>query len=366
MNVSHQPPRPSAPQVARPRALSTFLRDRERSWDDLRDLVAAARGRPERLGPERLRRLGALYRAAAADLATARRRFPGDPCVTDLAGLVGQARHLVYASEIRRESVVAFLSRGYWRRVRERPVPLLVAALLLVVPAVLGAVWALDDAGAAGGLLPKAFKGVTEKQPAGADLGLSPAASAAFSARILTNNIQVAFVAFAGGITAGFLTAVAMLVNGTMVGVVAGLAFSSGNGTRLVQLIAPHGVLELSCIVVAGAAGLRMGWAIVDPGRRRRGEALAAEARCSVELVLGTALWLVVAGVVEGFVTPAGLGVGAAVAFGLALGGVFWGLVWWRGRSPGPPGTPQVTWPPDRGSSASAAAAATGGPVPSS
>lgn len=312
--------------------LSTFLRDRERSWDELRTLVAAAKGRPERLGPERLRRLGTLYRAAAADLATARRRFPGDPVVAALAGLVGQARHLVYGSAARRESVVAFLCRGYWRRVRERPVPLLVAALLLLAPAALGAVWALDDPGAAGGLVPRAFRGVTEPRPGGTDLGLSPAASAAFSARILTNNIQVAFFAFAGGITAGLLTAVAMVVNGTLVGVVTGLAFGAGNGSQLVQLVVPHGALELSCIVVAGAAGLRLGWAVVDPGRRRRGEALAAEARPAVELVLGTAVWLVVAGVVEGFVTPAGLGVGPAVFVGVGLAGVFWALVWWRGK----------------------------------
>ncbi|MDP9403935.1 MAG: stage II sporulation protein M [Actinomycetota bacterium] len=312
--------------------LSTFLRDRERSWGELSALVGEAKGRPERLGPEGLRRLGTLYRAAAADLATARRRFPGDPSVAALAGLVGQARHLVYASEARRESVMAFLSRGYWRRVRERPVPLLVAMLLLIVPAMLGAVWALDDPGAAGGLVPGAFRGVTEPRPGGTDLGLSTAASAAFSARILTNNIQVAFLAFAGGVTAGLLTAVAMVVNGTLVGVVGGLAFGAGNGSQLVQLVVPHGVLELSCIVVAGAAGLRMGWAIVDPGRRRRSDALAAEARRAVELVLGTAVWLVVAGVVEGFVTPAGLGVGPAVALGVALAGVFWALVWWRGR----------------------------------
>lgn len=312
--------------------LSTFLRDRERSWDELRSLVAAAKGRPERLGPERLRRLGVLYRAAAADLAIARRRFPGDPCVPTLAELVGRARHLVYAAEARRESVAAFFTRGYWRRVRERPVPLIVASLLLVLPAVLSLVWALDDPGAAGGLVPGALRGVTDPHPGGADLGLSPAASAAFSARILTNNIQVAFLAFAGGITAGLLTAVALVVNGTLVGVVTGLAFGAGNGSRLVQLVVPHGVLELSCIVVAGAAGLRMGWAIVDPGRRRRGDALASEARGAVELVLGTAVWLVVAGVVEGFVTPAGLGVRPAVLVGVALAALFWALVWWRGK----------------------------------
>jgi uncharacterized membrane protein SpoIIM required for sporulation len=92
---------------------------------------------------------------------------------------------------------------------------------------------------------------------------------------------------------------------------------------------------------VAGAAGLRMGWAVVDPGRRRRRVALAEEARAGAELALGTAPWLVLAGVVEGFVTPAGLGVGPALAVGFGLAAVYWALAWRRGRpsvalTPGP------------------------------
>jgi uncharacterized membrane protein SpoIIM required for sporulation len=100
-----------------------------------------------------------------------------------------------------------------------------------------------------------------------------------------------------------------------------------------VELVTPHGVLELSCIVVAGAAGLRMGWSLIDPGRRRRGQALAEEARAAAELALGTAPWLVLAGLVEGFVTPAGIGLGPALAVGFALGAVYWGLAWRRGRA---------------------------------
>jgi hypothetical protein len=91
-------------------------------------------------------------------------------------------------------------------------------------------------------------------------------------------------------------------------------------------------VLELSCIVVAGAAGLRLGWAIVHPGHRTRGAALRDEARATIEMVLGTAGWLVVAGLVEGFVTPAGVGFGAVLVIGIGLGALFWGLVLWRGR----------------------------------
>ena len=95
--------------------------------------------------------------------------------------------------------------------------------------------------------------------------------------------------------------------------------------------VTAHGVLELSCIVVAGAAGLRMGWALIDPGNRTRGEALRTEARAAVEIILGTAPWLVLAGLVEGFVTPAGTGLDAVVAVGLSLGAIYWGLVLWRG-----------------------------------
>jgi len=94
-------------------------------------------------------------------------------------------------------------------------------------------------------------------------------------------------------------------------------------------------VLELSCVVVASAAGLRMGWALVSPGRRRRrGVALAAEARVAVEIVLGTAPWLVLAGLVEGFITPRGLGLGPVIVVGVTLGAVYWALVLWRGRKP--------------------------------
>jgi uncharacterized membrane protein SpoIIM required for sporulation len=90
-------------------------------------------------------------------------------------------------------------------------------------------------------------------------------------------------------------------------------------------------VLELSCIVVAGAAGARFGWGVVEPGRRTRGAALAEEARRSVLLVLGTAPWFVLAGLVEGFVTPAGLGLPVVVAVGAALGAVYWALAIWLG-----------------------------------
>jgi uncharacterized membrane protein SpoIIM required for sporulation len=299
-----------------------FVAERSPEWAELGALLDAARGRPERLGPARLRRLGALYRATAADLAVVRRRWPADPEVARLEDLVGRARLAVYARSSRQGSVRSFLSSGYWRRVRERPWPLAVAALLLFVPVLVAGLWGATN---------PALGGLATGMATSADLGLPGEVSATASAEILTNNIQVTFLAFAGGITAGVLTAVILVFNGALIGVLGGVAAAGGNGQVFAELVVPHGVLELSCIVVAGAAGLRVGLALIDPGRRRRSEALVAEARAAAELALGTAPWLVLAGIVEGFVTGAGGGLAPALAVGFGLGALYWTLVLWRG-----------------------------------
>jgi uncharacterized membrane protein SpoIIM required for sporulation len=276
--------------------------------------------------------LGATYRATAADLAIARRRFAGDPLVGRLERLVDRARQLVYESAAKQGSLRAFVSHGYWRRVRERPWPLVIAALLLLAPAFLAGYWAWRDPGPASGLVPEQFQSVTEPRPAGQDLGVSVDDQAALASEIFTHNITVTMLAFAGGITLGFGTAYVLLTNGMLLGAVAGLAIGAGNGRPFFELVTAHGVLELSCIVVAGAAGLRVGWAIVHPGYRKRSAALRDEARAAVEMILGTAACLVVAGLVEGFLTPAGLGLGPVLGVGFALGACYWGLVLWRGR----------------------------------
>lgn len=308
--------------------------ERRPEWDELEQLVGAARGAAERLGPSGVRRLGALYRGAAADLALARRRWPADPLVGRLEDLVARARHLVYGSPARRVSPATFFASTYWQRVAERPLALAVATVLLFLPAALAGGWALNDPGAAAGLVPAQFRSVTEPRGGGTDLGLSSGEQAVFASQIFTNNIRVSFLAFAGGIALGLGTVAALVLNGVLLGTIAGLAVGAGGARAFTELVVAHGVLELSCIVVSAAAGLRVGWALVAPGRRRRVDSLVAEGRRAVEIVLGTVPWLVAAGLVEGFVTPRGLGLGPAVALGVALGTCFWGLVLWRGRPP--------------------------------
>lgn len=318
-------------------------------WAELDVLAQRARrgARRGKLSAHDVRRLAALYRATAADLAYARRRGPGDPLVARLERSVAAARLAVYRHERSEHGVRHYVTTGYWQRIRERPRLLLLAALLLFVPAVLAGVWAWQDPGAAHRFVPGAFEAVT--RPRGStDLGFSASQQAELASEIMTNNIEVAFLAFVGGFALGLGTVWVLVSNGLLLGVVAGLAVQAGNGTPFFELVLAHGVLELSCIVVAGLAGLRVGVAIAMPGYQRRSVVVVEAARAAAELVVGTALFLVLAGLIEGFVTPRGFGLAAVLVVGFGLGGGYWALVAWRGRptavpSPSSAGMPART-----------------------
>ena len=307
-----------------------FSEERAADWAELDRLAGEARGRPERLGPAGVLRLGALYRAAAGDLALARRGAPGDPVVARLEALVARSRQVVYADEGRRSSWRRFATTGYWQLVAARRRTIAVAAALLLVPALLAARWATGDPGAALGLVPGEFRGAVE--PVG-DTGMTGAETAQFSSEVLTNNIQVTFLAFAAGLLACLGSVAILVYNGAILGVIAGGAIDAGNGTEFVEFVAAHGIIELTCIAVAAAAGLGMGWALVSPGPRSRSRALTAEARDAVAIVLGTAPWLVLAGFIEGFVTRSGFGLVPGLVLGVLVGAAYWGLVAWRGRA---------------------------------
>ena len=317
--------------------LDRFVSEREPGWTALEALLAEAGGRPERLGPARLRELGAVYRAVAADLAFARRTFPRDPVVGRLERLVLAGRQAVYADAPRRQSLLHFLTTGYYRRVAERPVPLAIAAALLFLPMLLAGLWALDDPAAAIGIVPAEFQGAAEPGSGSGAGSLSVAEEAAFSTEIFTNNVRVTFLAVAGGMLAGLGTAAVTIFNGGFIGALGGLSIGAGPevSERFFSLVVAHGVLELSLIVVAASAGLRIGWAMIDPGTLTRAQSVVAEARPALEVVLGTVPWVVLAGLVEGFVTGSAPGLAFALAVGFGLGGLYWGLVVWRGAAGG-------------------------------
>jgi uncharacterized membrane protein SpoIIM required for sporulation len=309
--------------------LDQFLKEREPRWTELNGLITRS-GRRSRLDPDAVRRLGALYRSAAADLAVARRQYSGDPVVGRLEDLVRRARQVVYGNERRQLSFRYFVTTGYWQRVRERPLLLLTAFLLIMGPWILSGIWAVREPARAQGLVPGQFSTVVDRKKA--DFGLTSDQKAEVSSEIFTNNIRVTFLAFATGIAAGLGTALVLVYQGVTLGTVFGLTIHAGNGKPLFEFVSPHGVLEISCIIVAGAAGMRMGWALVAPGRRRRRDALATEARAAGEIAVGTALVLVFCGIVEGSLSTSGIGLVPAIIVGLLIGGTFWSLVFWRGR----------------------------------
>lgn len=318
--------------------LDRFIAARSPDWHELELLLRQAGRRPERLGPERVLRLGGLYRSAAADLAQLRRHAPRAPETVRLETLVRQGRQAVYDVRTRRRSVVRFFVTDYWRFIAARRKALLVSFVLLFGSAALAALWGVHDPATATGVVPQQFRPAL--QPGHPWRDMSPSQQAAFTSEVLTNNIQVTLVAFAGGITGGIATAIALLYNGLLLGVIGGLMGQAGNGVGFVDLVTAHGVLELSCILVGGAAGLSLGWSIVSPGLRTRRASLQREAVEALLLVLGTAPWLVVAGIVEGNranLSEAGLG--AVIGTGVGLGVVYWGLVLWRGRVRDEPAT---------------------------
>ena len=292
--------------------------------------VLLGRGSKIRKEPDAIRRLSELYRATAADLAIARRRMPGDPLVATLERRVVSARQRLAGLDRSRPRIIHFITTGYWQRVRERPRILLVAFLFLMVPWMLASIWATHEPSKAAGLVPGGAESVTSRDRA--DFGLSADEKATTSAAIFTNNIRVTFLAFALGIAAGVGALALLGYQGVVLGATFGLAIHVGNGEPLFEFVFPHGILELSCIIVAGAAGMRMGWAIVAPGYRTRGAALRAEAAGAIEMIAGTAIVLVGCGIVEGSLSTSGIGLAPAIAVGVLLGGGFWALVFFRGR----------------------------------
>jgi uncharacterized membrane protein SpoIIM required for sporulation len=207
------------------------------------------------LDPDELRRLGTLYRSAAADLAVARRSYPDTAGTRRLQALVASAYGVVYSRAERDETPGEFLSHGLWRRIRQNIRCVGIAAAVMFGCTALGAVWALADPSSAIGILPAGFH-VTGHPSHGGFYGISVPARAGLAVGIFTNNIEVAFLALAGGFTFGVLTVYSLAYNGALLGVLGAFEWRGGGFDEFVRLIVPHGLLELSCISLAGGAGL--------------------------------------------------------------------------------------------------------------
>lgn len=283
-----------------------FYQSRRKEWDALNQLVERAQSNLRKLSTADIEQMASLYRAASSDLALAKRDFPTHQITRALNQLVARTHGLMYQGEAPAwNSLKEFILRGYPRLFRETFIYTLVAFLLFIIPALLVGFTIYADPSSATRLLPEgvhALIPIVEDKELWIDIPVEERPYA--SSFIMTNNIRVSFIAFASGVSGGLLTVYVLVMNGLILGGLFGLTSHHGVGIDLANFVIGHGVIELSVIFMAGGSGLMLGWALLRPGLMRRRDALAQAARKSVQLLGGAVPLLVIAGTIEGFISP--------------------------------------------------------------
>ena len=275
-------------------------------------LAEAQRRGLRSLGETGVRDFVAEYRALSVDLARLRTAVGGEP--TDelfyLGRLVAGAHNLLYRD--RRagfRDVLRFIAIDVPTEVRRSVVPIAIAAAFLFIPAIVAYTAVVRDPAVASVFIPTQMLDRAEEgvQRARNEEGYIPDPEVfrpVLASQIIANNVQVTFGVFAFGVTAGIGTLLLLLLNGVSLGGVLGLYQSKHILPLLLAFIAPHGVLELSAVCIAGGAGLLIAAALVLPGARSRRRALAENGRRSMHLLAASTLFLIVAGSLEGLVSP--------------------------------------------------------------
>jgi uncharacterized membrane protein SpoIIM required for sporulation len=313
-------------------------------WDRLATLVRRRR----RLSGAEADELVALYQRASTHLSQLRAAAGADPVrVARLATLVARARSAVTGTHVPSWRVVArFAARDFPAAVYRARWWWLGAAVGSIVVAVATGWWIARSPSVQAALLPPAETKALVQQQFKGYYTANPAAS--FAAQVWTNNVWVAAQALIYGILLGIPTVLVLLENAINGGVDGGYLFAHGKGTLFFSLILPHGMLELSAVFLAAAAGLRLGWTVIDPGSRRRGQALAQEGRAMVTITLGLVVVLGVSGLIEAFVTPSSLPTWARITIGAVAVTVFLGYTLGLGhRAVGAGATGDIEEAPD-------------------
>lgn len=313
-----------------PMRAEDFVRRRELEWARLERLLRA-RGAGAPLKPADAIALAALYRRATADLARAQRDWPDEAVCRYLNSLVGRGHGAVY----RRtggalQGLVRFYAVTLPRTFRSLgPFVLASAILLFGSAAVTFSLVLLQPPVGAALAPPQVLDAVRHHHLWTNDLkGQGPIASA----YIGTNNILVAVLAYALGILFTIPTLFVLVNNGVSVGGLFGLVTNNGLGPDLLDFVVGHGFLELSIIVAASGAGLRMGWALLQPGPYGRSYALS-RAALEAATLLGLTPFLIVAAIIEGNLSPSGAPFVLKLGVGLLTGVVFWAYLLGAGRS---------------------------------
>jgi uncharacterized membrane protein SpoIIM required for sporulation len=312
-------------------SLETWLKERRQVWTRLDEIVSKIdRSGPRRTGDEKIAELIEVYQSACADLARLR-AIGAEPALVDpLNRLIIRAHGQIYRGTAASPwNLGRFFLRDYPRLFR-RTWKFTAASLFISLVTAFAGYWTVQDnpqivADIMGGN-DREFYG--NKTIADIRERFGHESNPLFSSLIISNNVRVALLAFALGITFGVGSVAMLAVNGTMVGGLTGAFAKSGLAWKMWMVILPHGALELSAIVIAGGAGLMVGYGLWAPGQRTRRRALREDALTAMQLAAGLIPAFIFAGLIEGLITPTDaipdpikvtLGVTVAVVYWLYL-----------------------------------------------
>jgi uncharacterized membrane protein SpoIIM required for sporulation len=284
-----------------------FIEKHKTAWQRLEDLLKLLDSSSlRRLHREEVRELGRIYRRTASDLAIARAESRDPRLINYLNSLVIRAHGRIYQADAQGGSrIKQFFAHDFpqtFRRSwRYTAVSFSVFALFSVI-GFLGTKYDPEFSELVG--VPPAFRElyIENKVHWWEDLN---EANQVGASRIMTNNVQVTIYTFALGALFGVGTLFSLAFNGAVNAAVLALTYRAGYGNELLTFMVGHGVIELSCIFIAGGAGLLIGSALLMPGDLSRADALKSRGKDAIRLMMGVAVLLVIAGIIEGFISPA-------------------------------------------------------------
>lgn len=286
--------------------IDRFINERKSAWQRLEELLKSLDQLTlRRLHREEVRELGRIYRRTASDLAIARAESRDPRLINYLNSLVIRAHGRIYRADPQGYGRIArFFTRDFplaFRRTWGYTATAFGVFLLFGLIAFFGTRHDPDFSEFAG--ISSGFREVVINQRTHWWEDLNQASQVG-SSQIFTNNIRVTFYAFALGALLGLGTLYVLAFNGAMVGAILALTYRAGFGNDLATFMVGHGVIELSCIFISGGAGLLIGTAVLMPGDLSRGDALKSRGMEAVRLIVGCVPLLVIAGIIEGFISP--------------------------------------------------------------
>lgn len=314
--------------------MSRFIDNHKNNWQRLEDLLSLTDLLSlSKLSKAEVREFGELYRRAASDLAIARSETRDPKLINYLNSLVIRAHGKIYRADSQGASIARqFFARDFPRAFRRtlRYTTLafavfmlfaLASFLLCYTDADFAGRLGLDDVRLAAQSSEHWWLSLNENNPRG-------------SSAILTNNILVTFMAFAYGALFGVGTLYVLITNALSIGGTLGVCYKTNPefGNSLVTFMVGHGVIELSCIFFCAGAGMMLGYALVNPGDLTRAEALKKRGLEAVRVVFGAACLLVIAGIIEGFLSPSNLPPIVKFGTGILTGILMYSYLFLAGR----------------------------------